>query len=101
MANDDGERQDFEEPEPHRYGFENIVGVGVAEKVTAGRLTRRLAVTVYVVSKVPDEHVLDEARVPPEVNGHPTDVVATGEFRAQPYKGRYRPAPGGCSVGHY
>ncbi|MDQ3850243.1 MAG: hypothetical protein M3296_06480 [Actinomycetota bacterium] len=83
------------------YGFENIVGVGIAEKVTAGRATRRLAVAVYVVSKVPADQVHDAARVPDEVDGAPTDVVMTGEFRAQPFTGRYRPASAGVSIGHH
>lgn len=83
------------------YGFENIVGVGIAEKQTGGRYTGRPAVAVYVASKVPSDRVDPAAQVPKEVGGVPTDVVATGEFRAQPFRGRYRPAPDGVSVGHY
>jgi hypothetical protein len=34
-------------------------------------------------------------------SGIPTDVVEIGEIDAFPFKGRYRPAPGGVSVGHF
>ncbi|MGH3117083.1 MAG: hypothetical protein ACRDQ2_08215, partial [Gaiellales bacterium] len=37
-------------------GFENIVGVGIAEKVTGGKVTGQLAVTVYVVAKASPEN---------------------------------------------
>ena len=84
-----------------RYGFENIVGVGVSEKVVDNRFTGKHCVTVYVVAKVPKEEVAAEAAVPESMNGVPTDVVATGEFHALPHRGRYRPAPSGVSVGHF
>lgn len=83
------------------HGFENIVGVGISEKITGSSLTNEQCVTVYVVAKAPEAAVTPEAMVPAEINGIPTDVVATGEFLAQPYRGRYRPAPSGVSVGHY
>ena len=82
-------------------GFENIVGVGIGEKVTAGRLTGQMAVRVYVAAKEGTDAVATAAMVPESVNGVPTDVVLTGEFEAQPHKGRYRPAPGGVSVAHF
>jgi len=84
-----------------KYGFENVVGVGIAEKVAGDHLTGRPAVTVYVVSKARAGDVDAEALVPGEVRGVPTDVVASGEFLARPYRGRYRPAPGGVSLGHH
>lgn len=83
------------------HGFENIVGVGISEKLVGDRLTNQPCVTVYVVAKVSPESIDPAALVPAEVNGVPTDVVATGEFHAQPHRGRYRPAPGGVSIGHY
>ncbi len=83
------------------HGFENIVGVGISEKLVDGDHTGEQCVTVYVVAKAPKDEVLPEAFVPEKVNGVVTDVVPTGEFHAFPHKGRYRPAPGGVSVGHF
>jgi hypothetical protein len=84
-----------------RYGFENIVGVGVSEKLVDEDFTGEQCVTVYVVAKVPKDEIANEALVPDEINGVLTDVVATGELTAFPHRGRYRPAPGGVSVGHF
>lgn len=83
-----------------RYGFENIVGVGIGEKVAAESETGEPCVTVYVIAKAPRRDVDSEALVPASVGGVATDVVAVGELTAQPYRGRYRPAPGGVSIGH-
>lgn len=83
------------------YGFENIIGVGISEKITNHNYTGKQCVTVYVVSKESESSIAPEAMVPKEINGIPTDVVATGEIRAFPHKGTYRPAPGGVSIGHY
>ena len=82
------------------YGFENIVGVGISEKIAAGKSTGKPCVTVYVVAKKPKDMIEKEALVPDEINGIPTDVRAVGEIRVFPNKGRYRPAPGGVSIGH-
>lgn len=84
-----------------KHGPENIVGVGISEKMIDGAFTGEPCVTVYVVAKVPEDELAESARVPEEVNGVLTDVVATGELNALPFRGRYRPAPGGVSVGHF
>ncbi len=83
-----------------QYGFENVVGVGIGEKVSAGSETGEPCVTVYVIAKASRREVASEAIVPASVEGVATDVVAVGELVAQPYRGRYRPAKGGVSVGH-
>ncbi len=83
------------------HGFENILGVGISEQISSGKETGRSCVTVYVVAKVPEDQVEAEALVPQEVDGIPVDVIETGELHALPFRGRYRPAPGGVSVGHY
>jgi len=83
-----------------RYGFENVVGVGIGEKISGESETGEPCVTVYVMAKVPRREVASDALVPASVEGVATDVVAVGELVAQPYRGRYRPAPGGASVGH-
>ncbi|MCW3049162.1 MAG: hypothetical protein JWO74_3446 [Solirubrobacterales bacterium] len=83
------------------YGFENIVGVGIAERLTNGHPIGQPAVTVYVARKAPPDEVVGAALVPPEYEGVPTDVVESGEFVAFTERGRYRPAPSGVSVGHH
>ncbi len=83
------------------HGFENIVGVGLGQKMVEGQYSPAMCVTVYVAAKVPNDSIEAEAVVPSDVDGVPTDVVVMGELHALPYKGRYRPAPGGVSVGHY
>jgi hypothetical protein len=82
------------------YGFENIVGVGVGEKISGGQYTGEQCVTVYVVAKAPKRSLAASAMVPETVRGVRTDVIATGEIHAFPFRGRYRPAQGGVSVGH-
>ena len=83
------------------YGPENIVGVGLSEKIRGDVLTGEPCVTVYVAAKVDEALVASSAKIPGEINGVQTDVVATGELHAFPFKGRFRPAPGGVSVGHF
>jgi hypothetical protein len=83
------------------YGFENIVGVGISEKMVNNVYTGRMCISVFVVSKESEHDVHPDAMVPKQINGIPTDVVATGEIHAFPHRGRYRPAPGGVSIGHF
>lgn len=83
------------------HGFENIVGVGIGDKMIDDHFTNERTVIVYVVAKAPKDEVQAEALVPEEIGGVPTDVVAIGELHALPFKGRYRPAPCGVSIGHY
>src|SRR5207237_8904696 len=79
----------------------DVKGVGIGERVVAVWVTAETCVTVYVAGKVPMEEVHEAARVPEKVDGIRTDVVEIGEIDAFPFKGRFRPAPGGVSVGHF
>ncbi|MBI3969807.1 MAG: hypothetical protein HY332_00840 [Chloroflexi bacterium] len=82
-------------------GFENIVAVAIGEKMIDDQPTGEPAVIVGVLAKERHENILPEALVPPTINGVSTDVVAMGELLSVPHRGRYRPAPGGVSVGHF
>ncbi len=82
-------------------GFENIVGVGISDKMVGGQYTGKPCVSVYVVEKVAGDQIAKNAIVPKDIKGVPTDVIATGELYARPLRGLYRPAPCGVSVGHY
>lgn len=61
----------------------HVVGVGVGQKVTAGRAVGPLCLVVMVTEKVPAEQLSSRDRVPPEMEGIPTDIVAVGQVRAQ------------------
>jgi hypothetical protein len=80
----------------------NVIGVGVGHRETGGQVLDELAVKVLVVQKVPRVSLSAQAMVPPEVDGVRTDVIQVGEIRAlQARTDRWRPAPGGVSLGHY
>lgn len=79
----------------------HVVATGVGYKVTRGVRTDTLAIVCSVTEKVALQRLQPQERVPAAIDGVPTDVVATGVFRAlQPRTGRHRPAPGGVSIAH-
>jgi len=80
----------------------NVVGVGTGYKKTAGKDTTELCVIALVSRKKPLTALPAEARVPGELDGVVTDVVEIGFPRAlQARTDKWRPAPGGVSIGHY
>ena len=79
----------------------NVVATGIGYKMSGGERTGTLSIICSVVEKLPEEQLPGRALIPREVGGVPTDVVETGVFRAlQARTGRWRPAPGGVSIGH-
>ncbi len=87
---------------------ENVLGVAVGWKVVAGRETGETCIVVYVDHKEAEDALRRRDRVPKELDGVRTDVVATGPIRALPlletlevsHTKRMRPAPGGVSIAH-
>ncbi|NIS81134.1 MAG: hypothetical protein GTO14_13230 [Anaerolineales bacterium] len=80
----------------------NVVGLGTGFKEIAGRVTEDLCVVVLVRQKVPRVSLDPQDLVPSKIEGVLTDVVQVGELRAlQTRTGRWRPAPGGVSIGHF
>ena len=80
----------------------NVVGVGVGYKVSEGVRTNELSVVAMVRKKVPPDELPPGGLVPEAVDSIPTDVIQVGEIRAQQARtDRWRPAPGGVSIGHY
>ena len=80
----------------------NVIGVGVGYRETGRTLTDDLCVVVLVQQKVAAAALPADAMVPSEVAGRRTDVREVGEIRAlQARTDRWRPAPGGVSLGHY
>ncbi|MGH2620625.1 MAG: hypothetical protein ACRDHG_08665 [Anaerolineales bacterium] len=80
----------------------NVVGVGTGYKEIRGRRTTDLCVVALVRVKVPAAALAADELVPARVEGIPTDVVEVGILRAlQTRTDRWRPAPGGISIGHF
>jgi hypothetical protein len=91
-----------------------VVGVGIGKKEVGGKATEVTSITILVEKKVRGSLLPVEDRLPSELDGIPTDVVSiVGDdtfmkvrLRQSPLPGdnrtkRWRPAPGGVSVGHY
>jgi len=80
----------------------NVVGVGVGYKTVGNERAGPLSVVALVHTKMPRAALSEGALVPAELDGVPTDVVEVGHLRPlQARSGRWRPAPGGVSLGHY
>lgn len=80
----------------------NVVGVGLGYKETQGKRTDELVLVTLVARKVPPAALTPEMMVPRMIDGVKTDVIEVGEIRAlQARTDRWRPAPGGVSIGHY
>lgn len=80
----------------------HVVGLGLGYKTTHGRMTTELSLVVLVRHKVPAMNLFPDQLIPQEVDGIRTDVLEVGDLR--PLLGRtdrWRPAPGGVSIGHY
>ncbi|MFB0617980.1 hypothetical protein [Streptomyces sp. AGS-58] len=81
---------------------QNVVGVGIGEKIVAGRNTGLLAVKVFVRHKFPLDHLPEHHQLPTNLNGLDVDVEQVGTivaFAPDP-KLRYRPLRPGSSVGY-
>jgi hypothetical protein len=74
---------------PHHSG---IRGFGYGSKVTENSIGAEVAIRVYVRTKLPKRDLAAADRVPEEIDGVPTDVVAVGDIRAS------WPRPISCGV---
>jgi hypothetical protein len=80
----------------------NVVGVGIGYKNAADQKTSELSVIALVREKIPAAGLPAGALVPREVEGVRTAVMQVGDIRPlQARSDRWRPAPGGVSIGHY
>jgi len=83
---------------------QNVVGIGIGEKISNGIATGLMAVKVLVRVKYADDQLPDSDRLPATINGLPVDVEQVGTFRRfapappNPRK-KFRPAQPGSSVG--
>lgn len=80
----------------------NVNSVWVGKKKINGKETDIVAVIVTVKKKVPLTRLKAEEIIPLKLGGALTDVIEVGEIviRPDPRK-KWRPAPGGVSIGHY
>lgn len=62
--------------------WSNVVGFGYGLKWTASAISAMDAIRVYVRTKLPKSEIADRDRVPDEIEGVPTDVIAVGEITA-------------------
>jgi hypothetical protein len=80
----------------------NVVGVGVGFKRTNGMVTGEISVVVMVQKKIPIAGLEPQDVLPKQVDSVDVDVIEVGEIRAlQAPTDRWRPAPGGVSIGHF
>lgn len=85
----------------------NVTGIGIGFKETRGKKTDQLSIVVLVEKKLPVTALRKEDVVQEKLDGIPTDVVEVGRFEALDVSTandrmkKWRPAPGGVSIGHY
>ena len=84
-------------------GKPNVITCGVGFKESKGVITNEPCVVVGVTKKVPKAQLTTQTLVPKVLaQDVRTDVIEVGQVRAfQGHKDRWRPAPGGVSIGHY
>jgi len=79
----------------------NVVGVAMGYKVKGGKRTKHLSVVVFVEKKLGKLELNEGDIIPEYVDEVKTDVIETGKFKAlQLRTDKWRPAPGGVSIGH-
>jgi len=82
-------------------GRKNVVACGVGFKETERGITNEPCVVVSVTKKMPEAQLSPADIVPKKLGEVRTDVQETGVIRAlQGHTDRWRPAPGGVSIGH-
>ena len=80
----------------------NVLGVGIGYRITAGRMTGELSIMLLVRRKLPVAGLSAKALAPSQIEGIRTDVLEVGDIRPLMLRtDRWRPAPGGVSIGHY
>lgn len=79
----------------------NVVGCGIGEKIKGGFFTGKLCLKVYVERKLPKKELKKTDLIPEVLSPIETDIEEVGKLIAFSNTGRYRPALGGVSIGHY
>jgi len=80
----------------------NVVATGIGYKITGGQRSETLGLVCSVSKKQAASRLSTSDVIPAQLEGCPTDVIETGRIRAlQATTDRFRPAPGGVSIGHF
>ncbi len=80
----------------------NVVATGVGYKLSEGKQTKDLSIICSVETKKAKSALTTQELIPASIQNIPTDVYPSGIIHAQQDPtGRFRPAPGGVSIGHY
>jgi hypothetical protein len=92
----------------------NVVGIGYGLKEITGQMTDQEAIVVMVSKKVPVSKLAKHHVVPKLIDGIVSDVIEIGHVTSRKVQAnshtaeidksresRWRPAPGGVSIGHY
>lgn len=95
-------RQIKQQHENELFAKQNVIGVGIGFKQVAGEKTDEISIVADVIRKVPESELAEQDIIPKEVDGVKTDVIETGRINIVIYNpiDRFRPAPGGISIGH-
>lgn len=100
-ANIEDVRKLLKETRKELLSKSNVVAVGVGYKTSAGKKTEELAMICSVSTKRTKESLTAKELIPKDIQSIPTDVYPSGTIYAQQDPtGRFRPAPGGVSIGH-
>lgn len=83
------------------FSKRGVVGFGRGKKMRAGHEMDMDTLTVFVEKKLPYSQLAKEDLIPSMMDGWMTDVIEVGKIKAQALTDKLRPAPGGCSIGHY
>lgn len=79
----------------------NVVAAGIGYKRVQGKKTGTPCIVCSVEKKVPSSELTRRQFIPAGFSGIPTDVYPVGLIHALGLPtGRFRPAPGGVSIGH-
>lgn len=83
------------------FAKRGVVGYGLGHKFKSWVDTGIPSIVVMVEKKLSKAKVNNSDLIPKTIDGFPTDVIETGKIVALERTGKYKPAPGGCSIGHY
>ena len=79
----------------------NVVATGIGYKITEGKRTLELALVCSVDMKKTKQSLTQKELIPSKIQNVPTDVYPAGVIHAfQDPTDKFRPAPGGVSIGH-
>lgn len=80
----------------------NVVATGIGYKFVGGKKSKEIGIVCSVDKKMTRKSLAESEMIPAEIENIPVDVFVSGAIYAQQEPtGRFRPAPGGVSIGHY